>query len=335
METSRAGRSGPGRAVLLGATGFVGRGIAAGLLDAGWRVTAVARGPAGPDPRCATVRLDAAQAPAEAIAAVTAGADLVVNAAGALWGVTDAELDRGNVMLVERLVAALAAGPGPGPVRLVHLGSVFEYGEQPPGPPLTEDLAEHPVSRYAQTKLAGTRAVTGAATAGRIDAVVLRVSTAIGPWAPAQSLLGGLARQLARDGAAVEVPPLSGHRDFVDVRDVSDAVLCAAAAPAVPPVVNVGGGRAVAVADIVGLLIARAGGGGRVTQRAGAAARRDAGVSARPMDIGLAHRALGWAPARSPAEAIDALWRHTRPDGTSGGTAAIPSFAANGDTADG
>ncbi|MFB9449217.1 NAD-dependent epimerase/dehydratase family protein [Dactylosporangium vinaceum] len=332
METSRAGRQGPGRAVLLGANGFVGRTIAAGLLDAGWRVTAVVRGAAGPDPRCTTVRLDAAEEPPEAIAAVIAGAELVVNAAGALWGATGAELDRGNVVLVERLVAALAAAAGP--VRLVHLGSVFEYGEQPPGPPLTEDLTERPVSHYARTKLAATRAITGAVAAGRIDAVVLRISTVIGAWAPVQSLLGGLARQLARDGAAVEVPPLSGRRDFVDVRDVSDAVLCAATAPGVPPVVNIGGGQAVAVTKVVDLLIARAGGGGRVVRRPGAAERRDAGVSARPMDIALARRALGWAPARSPAEAIDALWRHTRPEDI-GGNAPTPSFAANGDTADG
>ncbi|WP_344407534.1 NAD-dependent epimerase/dehydratase family protein, partial [Dactylosporangium fulvum] len=246
-------------AVLLGAAGFVGRNVCRALLDAGWRVTAVVRGDASPEPGCATVRLDAARVPSAALTAVLDRApDLVVNAAGALWGADDTQLVEGNVVLVERLVAAVAALPRR--VRLVHIGSAYEYGDQPPGPPLTEDLPERPVSRYAQTKLAGTRIVTGAVAAGRVDAVVVRISTAVGPWAPPQSLLGGLARQFAGGAATVELPPLSGERDFVDVRDVSAAVLCAAAAPAVPAVVNVGGDRLVPVADVVDLLVRRAGG---------------------------------------------------------------------------
>ncbi|MEV0565180.1 NAD(P)-dependent oxidoreductase [Dactylosporangium sp. NPDC050588] len=309
-------------AVVFGATGFVGRNASATLLDAGWRVTAAVRDPgtAGEQlrPGCRPLPLDPVRDRPEDLAAAlrAAAPDLVVNAAGALWGADgrdERRLHDGNVLLVERLVGALAGRTG---VRLVHIGSAYEYGDQPAGTPLTEDLAERPVSRYAQTKLAGTRTVAAAADAGRLDAVVLRISTAIGPWAPTDSLLGGIARRLAADPSDVVLPPLAGHRDFVDVRDVGDAVLCAATASRVPSVVNVGGGRLTAVTDLVDLLLRCAGGTARAAGPAAPGERRDAGITAQPLDLRTARRALCWEPTRPLADAVAALWLQARAHAT-------------------
>jgi nucleoside-diphosphate-sugar epimerase len=336
MHTTGPIRDPAPHAVVFGATGFVGRNVSTALLQAGWRVTAAVRDHAAAgatlDGRCRTLRLDPVRDhPADLTGAIErAEAGIVVNAAGALWGAAGADerqLHDGNVLLIQRLVDAVAAAGG-ARVRLVHIGSAYEYGDQPAGTPLTEDLAEHPVSSYAKSKLAGTRIVTDAVAAGRVDAVVLRISTAVGPWAPPEGLLGGIARRLAADPADVGLPPLAGARDFVDVRDVADAVLCAAKAPGVPSVVNVGGGRLTAVTDVVDLLLRCAGATAAPAGPAAHGERRDAGVAAAPLDLGLARCALGWAPTRPLADAVAALWRQALAQGQAPQPAGITSCAA-------
>lgn len=302
-------------AVVLGASGFVGRNVCAALRDAGRPVAAVARSTDHLPEGCRPVALDLTRGdPAEPAATLAAlRPDLVVNAAGALWNVTDDQLTEGNVTLVQRLVDAVAALPGP--VRLVHIGSAYEYGTHP-GKKLTETLPGRPVGRYAQTKLAGTRAVVRAAALGRVDATVLRIPIALGPFTPGDSLLGGLARQLAAYPAEVRLPPLDGvRRELVDIRDVADAVLCAARADRLPPIVNVGSGVLVRLTDTVDELIRIAGADGpapAVVRGPAAAVRRDAGAGDRPLDTGLARRELGWAPARTVTDALHALWGSLR-----------------------
>ncbi|MCI4065646.1 NAD(P)-dependent oxidoreductase [Micromonospora sp. R77] len=311
---------GPPTAVVLGAAGFIGRTVCATLHAAGWRVTGLARRSAVPAP-WPTRHLDLVAASGGELFATLAELrpTLVVNAAGALWAVTDDELTVGNVTLVGRIVAAVAALPRP--ARLVHLGSAYEYGDQPGGRTLSEHLEGHPTSRYGQTKLAGTRLVTRAVAQGRVDAVVLRLSLALGPFAPRSGLFGGIAHQLAGQPAELRLPPVAGTRDIVDVRDVADAVCHAAAAPTVPPVVNVGGGVGVRLTDAVDELIRIAGSTATIVRVPPPAVRRHSGTGDLPLDIGLARRALGWSPRRTLTEALQAVWDTVSPPvGVAAGT---------------
>jgi nucleoside-diphosphate-sugar epimerase len=303
----------PPAAVVLGAAGFVGRNVCEALSARGWSVAAVVRRAAtGLPPGCRTVRLDLLRSDETELAALLEAENpaLVVNAAGALWNVTDEQLTEGNVTLVRRLVDALAKLPGP--VRLVHIGSAYEYGGHPPGTPLTEDLEENPTSRYARTKLAGTRVITEAVADGRIDAVVLRIAMSAGPHTPPDSLLGSLARRIAERPAELRLPPLAGARDIVDVRDVAEAVRRAAGAPRVPPVVNVGAGVAVPLTDAVDTLVRVTGTTAAVVRSPapddGGHTRRDAGIGEQPLDVDLARRELGWSPRHTLADALTALW---------------------------
>lgn len=319
----RAGRA-AAAAVVVGAAGDLGRHVCAALLAAGWQVTAVVRSVADPPPDCRLLQLDVIGAePGELASALSAASPvnqepaLVVNAAGALWGVTDEQMVTGNVILVDRLVRAVQTLPGA--VRLVHLGSAYEYGGHPGLERLPESLAPTPAGQYAQTKLAGTRLVTRAVAEGRIDATVLRISLSVGPAAPAQSLFGSLVRQLAARPEALTLPPVAGVRDVVDVRDVADAVLHAARAERVPPVVNIGAGVGVRLAEAVDTLIRIAGSTAAITRSPAPAARRDAAAGDQPLDITLARQALRWAPVRTLPETLQALW-----DGVP-----RPSFAAH------
>ncbi|MGX9225727.1 NAD-dependent epimerase/dehydratase family protein [Streptomyces albus] len=309
-------------AVVLGGGGFIGRNICAALRAAGWAVTAVGRRAAHPPEGCRAVRLDFARTGTRDLAAGLANLrpGLVVNAAGALWDVTDDELTEGNVTLVERLVDAVAAQPGP--VRLVHLGSAYEYGAHP-GKRLVESLPARPAGRYARTKLAGTQLVTRAVADGRVDATVLRIAVSVGPYAPRHSLLGGIARQLAAHPDTLRLPPIDGVRDVVDVRDVADAVLCAARADGPPPVVNIGSGVGVRLTDAVDELI-RSGSPARAPEASGSCPLHRPPCAVTP-ESGPSPWTSAWRTALSAGPRPGPSWTRSKHCGTA--SALLPAVA--------
>ena len=149
-------------------------------------------------------------------------------------------------------------------------------------------------------------------TCSGLDAVVLRVGNPVGPGAPAGGLPGRIAGLLRAAGpdpdAVLRLGDLSAYRDFVDVRDLARAVVLAVAAPGpLPPVLNIGGGRAVPVRDLVRGLADRAGFRGRIEENAAGSARA-AQVSWQCSDITAAEDALGWRPAYTLDDALAALW---------------------------
>lgn len=282
------------RLLLLGASGFIGRHVRARA--AGFDVVTASRSPGTGD-----VRLDLAVAAPEEVAGLISevAPAAVVNCAGATRG-GPAELVSGNVVAVARLLSGLAAAPA----RLVHLGSAAEYGAVPPGSPITESTAPRPVSPYGVTKLAGTELVRAA----RLDAVVLRVFNPIGPGMPSSTLAGRIVAGL-RDGQEVRVGPLTSCRDFIDVRDVADAVLAAAGAPGpLPPVLNVGSGRATPLREVATGLAEHAGPGRRIVEDAVGGSSRSAEVTWQQAGVGAIGRALGWTPTTGLATSLRDLW---------------------------
>ncbi|QGV77219.1 NAD-dependent epimerase/dehydratase family protein [Streptomyces ficellus] len=290
------------RILVLGSTGYLGGHVTAGLRAVeGARLLLGGRSP-GTD---LAVDLATARTGPLCEALAPLAPDVVVNCAGAVGGdpVTLAEVNaRGPAVLC---AALREAAPG---ARLVHLGSAAEYGPGTAGEPVTEGAPTRPVAPYGATKLAGTVAVTSSG----LDAVVLRVGNPVGPGAPAAGLPGGLARRLYRAGGDAAEPvrlgDLSAYRDFVDVRDVARAVVLAVTRPGpVPPVLNVGGGRAVPVRDLVHGLARTAGFTGRI-EEAGGGSARSAAVAWQCSDISAAREALGWAPRYGLADSLAALW---------------------------
>jgi dTDP-6-deoxy-L-talose 4-dehydrogenase [NAD(P)+] len=299
--------------VVLGGNGFVGRHACAAFAAAGAQVTSVSRRPERL-PHARSVAIDCAGGDIDAIAEMLADIrpSVIVNAAGAVWGVNDDELRASNVTLVTRLTAAI--GRLPWRPRLVHLGSVHEYGAVTC--PIREDAEPRPLSPYGRTKLLGTQAVLDAVAAGDCDATVLRIVNISGPGTPQRSLLGQVADQLAMARAAgrtavLRLATLDAHRDFVDVRDIASAIEAAAVAPDATPVINIGRGEAVSVRWLVRELIAASGVPAElVEQDAPAREDRGSGVDALHIDATLARERLGWV-ARYPLSAsLAALWSH-------------------------
>jgi NDP-hexose 4-ketoreductase len=281
----------PPSVVVLGASGFLGRHVRAAFSAAGARVTPVSRGARD------GVALDLVRAGHRDLVRLCAGARVVVNAAGAVWGGTEQDMTALNADLATRVASAVADLGGGGP-RLVHLGSAYEYGPVPAGTTIGEDRPPAPPTPYGRTKLLGTRAVVRAAENG-VDAVVLRVSVACGPGTPSVSLPGIVARHLAAGREELRLAPLLAHRDFVDVRDVADAVVAAVRAPrtAAGAVVNVGSGRAVPVRRLVDLMISLSGRELRVVEESPPDGVRSDAPWQR-LDITRARSLLGWEPRR-------------------------------------
>ncbi|MFJ7342729.1 NAD-dependent epimerase/dehydratase family protein [Streptomyces sp. NPDC101110] len=297
------------RILVLGFTGYLGAHVVERLRALpGAQILGGGRSPA------ADLDVDLARVRPERLvkALASAAPDTVVNCAGATGGdaVTLAEVNtRGPAVLCAALREAAPAA------RLVHLGSAAEYGPGTPGTPVAESAPTCPVGPYGATKLAGTVAVTSSG----LDALVLRVGNPVGPGAPPTGLPGRIAALLRETGsgpeAVLRLGDLSAHRDFVDVRDVARAVVLAATAPGpLPPVLNIGGGAAVPVRDLVRGLAALAGFRGRIEESTARAAgsARSAQVSWQCSDIAAAERALGWRPAHCLDDALTALWEGGR-----------------------
>jgi len=231
-----------------------------------------------------------------------AAPDVVVNCAGVTGG-DEVAMARGNVVAVANLLAALDRLPKQ--ARLVHLGSAAEYGVVPPGLPVTESQAAHPVSAYGMSKLAGTELVLAARRRGR-DATVLRIFNPLGPGTPETLLPGRLVavlRRAASTGERARVGSLDGHRDFVDARDVASAIRAVALAEKpLPGVLNIGSGRATALRELAAMAAVVVGVAPPLEDAAGSA--RSPSVTWQQADITAAIAALGWRPSFAPADSI-------------------------------
>jgi nucleoside-diphosphate-sugar epimerase len=107
---------------------------------------------------------------------------------------------------------------------IILLGTAAEYG---PAPPLTsEDYPAQPQTFYGASKLAQTQLAMIAKSQWRVPVFVLRLFNVIGPGLPDHYFLGALGRRFlqAPPGTIIPVMNSEATRDFVDVRDVVEAI---------------------------------------------------------------------------------------------------------------
>ena len=222
------------RALLTGGTGFVGANLARRLLADGHDVTlAVRAGHAGwrlegieADLRLAPVDLGDPAAVRALVEETKPDWIFHLAAHGAYPTQTDVStIVRTNYVSTVNLVeAALAIGFE----AFVNTGSSSEYGFQDHAPAETE-LPE-PNSHYAATKSAATQYCRFVGNAKGINIPTLRLYSVYGPWEEPSRLMPAL----VLNGLEGGYPPLANPaiaRDYVEVADVCEAFIRAAARP--------------------------------------------------------------------------------------------------------
>jgi len=244
------------RAVVTGATGFVGANLARRLLAEGHEVHLLARPGHAPwrieaikaDVRLHVLNLGEAGALARVVADIRPEWVFHLAAHGAYSWQTDlARMIQTNVIETVNLVeACLRAGFE----AFVNTGSSSEYGYKDHAPPETEWL--EPNSHYAVSKASATLFCRYTAQSARAHIPTLRLYSVYGPYEDPNRLIPTI---IAR-GLKGELPPLASPdvaRDYVYVEDVCDAYLLAAAAPDQEPgaVYNVGTGVQTTIRRVV------------------------------------------------------------------------------------
>ena len=298
--------------VVLGGTGLLGVEIARRHLELGSAVTILARH--APDDAAAAMLVGARvvvgdATDAETLASTLQGATHVVDALGApkpaaSAAATDAERSA-ELLVLDGILATLAVG---GDVGLTYLSSGGAVYGDPPSLPVDEDAPCYPRSPYAVTKLAAERVVRSAAARG-IPARVLRVGNVYGARQRHDRGQGLVATMLhaAATGTSVAVYGKGDAvRDYVDVRDVADAVV-ALQGRGGAPVLNVGTGVGHSISDVHKILETVT--GTRVTLRHEAERAMD--VRAVVLDCTRLQELIEWKPRPLEAGIAD-TWEAVR-----------------------
>jgi nucleoside-diphosphate-sugar epimerase len=210
------------RAVVTGATGFVGSHLAERLVAERLEVDCLVRptsnlGWLRPLP----VRLsETSLFDADGLRRALGGAEIVFHVAGRIRATDERDYRRDNVLATER-VARACAEARPAPRRLVVLSSQAAAGPAPPDRPAREDDPPRPVSAYGRSKLAAERIALG--FGDRAEVTVVRPPTVYGPRDRALLPLFRLVRWRI-------APRLPGDPvvSIVHVRDLVDCVWRAA-----------------------------------------------------------------------------------------------------------
>jgi nucleoside-diphosphate-sugar epimerase len=260
----------PKRALVTGAGGFVGRAVASGLADLGWKVTGLDR------TFDATWQSDGvhrvvADLDREGIPPKVPDVDLVVHAA---WVTTDAEVlgitPAEHVALNLRpLLAVLEHGARTRPAAFAFLSSSGVFAPTDATGELTDTHRPTAMSPYAAAKRAG-ELLTPAALDPRTTVHILRLGYLFGPGETARpsrlgvSLVAGWLAA-AREGRPLAVRSDDPPRDWTFAPDLAPALERLAAGPAAGRPIHLGSPHVVRDGALAALIAAQVPGTERVT----------------------------------------------------------------------
>jgi GDP-4-dehydro-6-deoxy-D-mannose reductase len=231
--------------------------------------------------------------------------DVVVHLASALRDESIESLTAVNINAVDALLVSLSrANVRPPVVVLGSTGAV--YGDPGTDLPIAETARCMPVDRYAISKFAGELLGRHVACQLGIPIVCARIFNPCGPGQNERHVTSWLATQVASIANGVRSPeidvgPLDGTRDFVDVRDVTRALRLIVERGAAGEVYNVGRGVETKVSELLQEYVDQGKIRDRVVIRCDGA--RSAGVMRHCADIKKL-RAIGFRPMFSLSQMV-------------------------------
>jgi nucleoside-diphosphate-sugar epimerase len=216
----------PLKALVTGATGFIGSHLVRSLVEENWDVTCLIR---------ATSRTDLLQKfpvrfvvgsaeDTDSLGRAVKGQDYVFHLAGRIRPTGRAVYDTANYQLTKNLIEACLK-KNPALKRFVYVSSIAAAGPSLPNSYSEESQAPSPISEYGRTKLKGEEAVREVWDI--IPATIIRPPNVYGPRQQEVELLIKLM------GIRI-VPVLKGKEDttsLIYVKDLSQGILQAALSP--------------------------------------------------------------------------------------------------------
>jgi len=248
-----------GRALITGASGFLGRHLCAALKRRGVTTIALARLGSEMAPTDERITLLDETNPQELASALSvAAAQWVFHLAGRPTAATLTELYRANTVYGASLLQAARSTPDP-PVMLLA-GTAAEYGSAAVRQGrVGEDIECKPTTPYGITKLAQT--LHGLAWPDRL--IVARLFNPVGPGMPRHLALGDFTDQISKmepAGGRLVTGQLSVERDFIEVSSVVEALIGLVLSPLDRPlVVNICSGVGTSLRDLLDGLIRASG----------------------------------------------------------------------------
>ena len=240
------------RALITGASGFVGRRLSAYLVQSGWEVVGCGYPPEEGVITCDITRREDIDAVLD-----TAGDLTHVFHLAAITFVPDANRDPHGAMSVNllgtvRLLHALGARQST--VRFLNIGSADAYG-RPVSLPMTEEHPLNPENPYAISKAATEQYCAYLSKAGEMDIVRVRPFNHTGAGQSDQFVLSSFARQIAEleadetRSAELMVGNLDAARDFSHVDDIIRGYALAALHGEAGEVYNICSGHSQRIGD--------------------------------------------------------------------------------------
>ena len=226
--------------LVTGAAGFIGRSIAAALLDRGEAVRGIDNFITGKEENLkgteAMEFIEGDLANPDDCARACKGIEIVFHEA-ALASVPRSVADPvgTNLHCVTATLNLLVAARAAGVRRVVYAGSSSAYGDTPTLPK-HEGMLPDPISPYAVAKLAGEQYMKAFTRVYGLETVVLRYFNVFGPFQDPASHYSGVLAIFCRRMLAGEQPTIFGDgeqsRDFTYIDNVVHANLLAGETPA-------------------------------------------------------------------------------------------------------
>lgn len=206
-----------------------------------------------------------------------------------------------NVGGTRALLAALESSP---PERLLFASTAAVYPDC--GGRIPETCPPAPLDVYGRTKLEGERLMQAFASTSRTAVVLARIFNVIGARETNAHVVPELVDQLRRGERRVMLGNLDSRRDYIDVRDVADALARLLLMPSDGSLhVNVGSGRGVSVAELVSTCERLV--GAPIEVEDDPSRRRAVDRSELVADNELLRRLTGWAPQRTLDQTLAGL----------------------------
>jgi len=210
------------RVLVIGADGFIGRSVVEALSD-DHEVYKALRLVTDTDPRSFSVELGSKDSIRDAL--TKSHPQAIINCAGIVANTSEA---RKNVEFTRNMLSTVVELGKPYP-KVIITGSASEYGiVEDVNEPVNEDHPLNPQGDYAHSKVEEVKVAQAYAKEYGIEVTVARIFNPIGPGMGDKFLLTSLLRQIddfkAGRSGEITLLRLDSKRDYIDVRDVAEAM---------------------------------------------------------------------------------------------------------------